>query len=304
MGSLNERVDGMRTAGVNVGVDVGGTFSDLIAYDPVSGRFTVAKVPTTPDDQSVGFLVGLCALAISIGTIGPLVHGTTVGTNAVLERKGARCGLITTRGFRDALELGRRTRPTTYGMVGSFEALIPREMRLEVEERMDAFGNALIPLDENSVRKAIRQLLESGAESLLIHFLHSYRNPLHEEQCLEIAKPLWPNEYITIGSRVLREIREFERGSTAAINAYLRPVITRYIGRLNSKLAADNFGSEILITQANGGTMSAKIACEKAVETVLSGPAAGVLSAARIADRAGYPNVITGGWEEPASTLR
>ena len=158
-----------------IGVDVGGTFSDLIAFDARSGRFLVAKVPTTPDDQSVGFLNGLGALGMALDRIGVLIHGTTVGTNAVLERKGARCGLITTRGFRDALELGRRTRPTTYGMVGTFEALIPREMRIEVSERMDAFGNVLVPLDEEEVRKAAGALMEQGAESLLIHFLHAYR---------------------------------------------------------------------------------------------------------------------------------
>ena len=242
----------------------------------------------------MGFLQGLAALGVPLDAIAVLIHGTTVGTNAVLERKGARCGLITTRGFRDALELGRRTRPTTYGMVGTFEALIPREMRIEVDERMDAFGNVLTPLDEEAVHAALRRLLADGAESLLIHFLHSYQNPAHEERCLELAASLWPNEYITLGSRVLREIREFERGSTAAVNAYLRPVIANYIGRLRTKLTEGNFGSELLITQANGGTMSAKVACEKAVETVLSGPAAGVLSAARIAEQAGFPNVITG----------
>jgi len=289
-----ERVEDMTVAGASVGVDVGGTFSDLIAFDVRSGRFLVAKVPTTPDDQSVGFLNGLGALGMSLDRIGVLIHGTTVGTNAVLERKGARCGLITTRGFRDALELGRRTRPTTYGMVGTFEALIPREMRIEVSERMDAFGNVLVPLDEEEVRKAAGALVEQGAESLLIHFLHAYQNPAHEEQCLSLVRDIWPNEHVTLGSSILREIREFERGSTAAVNAYLRPVITRYIGRLERELKSGDFGSELLITQANGGTMSAKLACEKAVETVLSGPAAGAISAARIAEQAGFPNVIAG----------
>jgi N-methylhydantoinase A len=137
-----------------IGVDVGGTFTDLLALDPTSGVFRVAKVPSTPEDQSVGFIAGLAVL----------VHGTTVATNGVLERKGARCGLITTAGFRDALELGRRTRPNPYGMTGSFEALIPRDLRTEVPERIDTAGRVLTPLDDTAVRQAISRLRDRGAE--------------------------------------------------------------------------------------------------------------------------------------------
>jgi N-methylhydantoinase A len=276
------------------GVDVGGTFSDLIAFDPATNRFLTAKVPTTVEDQSIGFLSGIAAMGITPRSIGVLVHGTTVGTNAVLERKGALCGLITTRGFRDVLELGRRTRPQPYGMYGSFEALVPREMRVEVDERLDGMGNVVTPLDVAQVEAAIETLLQRGAESLLIHFLHSYLNPVHEEQCLAIAQACWPNGHVTAGSRVLREIREFERGSTAAINAYLQPVITRYISRLERELKASGFESELMLTKANGGTIAAPIACERAVETVLSGPAAGAIAAARLGSAAGYGNLIAG----------
>ncbi|MEP7240320.1 MAG: hydantoinase/oxoprolinase family protein, partial [Devosia sp.] len=212
----------------------------------------------------------------------------------VLERKGAVCGLITTRGFRDVLELGRRTRRQNYGMVGSFEALIPREFRHEVDERLDGMGNVVVPLDEDQVRKAVKTLKDMGAQSLLIHFLHSYQNPAHEERCFEIVREAWDNDFITVGSRILREIREFERGSTAAINAYLQPVITKYVSRLATELRRSNFRSELLITKANGGTMAAAMACERAVETVLSGPAAGAIAAARIAEAAGYANIIAG----------
>src|SRR5271170_3340701 len=134
-----------------IGVDVGGTFTDLLALDPAAGLFRVAKVPSTPEDQSIGFLAGLDVLGIDRKAVAALIHGTTVATNAVLERKGARCGLVTTAGFRDVLELGRRTRPNAYGMTGSFEALIPRELRVEVTERVDAAGRVLIPLDEAEV---------------------------------------------------------------------------------------------------------------------------------------------------------
>src|SRR5215467_7469679 len=160
-----------------IGVDVGGTFTDFLALDPAAGAFRVAKVPSTPEDQSIGFLAGLDALAVDCGAIAALVHGTTVATNAVLERKGARCGLITTAGFRDILELGRRTRPNPYGMTGSFEALIPRDLRAEVPERIDAAGRILTPLDEAAVRQEVHRLRERGAEAFVIHFIHAYANP-------------------------------------------------------------------------------------------------------------------------------
>src|SRR5258708_33444540 len=141
-----------------IGVDVGGTFTDLLALDPASGVFRVAKVPSTPEDQSIGFLAGLSALETDLAAVAALVHGTTVATNAVLERKGARCGLITTAGFRDVLELGRRTRPNPYGMTGSFEALIPRDLRAEVPERIDAAGRGVTPLDDAAVKQAAETL--------------------------------------------------------------------------------------------------------------------------------------------------
>src|SRR5271163_2753666 len=146
-----------------IGVDVGGTFTDLLALDPERGVFRVAKVLSTPEDQSIGFIAGLAELETDLAAVAALVHGTTVATNAVLERKGARCGLVTTAGFRDVLELGRRTRPNAYGMTGSFEALIPRELRVEVAERVDAAGRVLVPLDEAEVCRAVQSLLDRGA---------------------------------------------------------------------------------------------------------------------------------------------
>src|SRR6516164_9911544 len=195
-----------------IGGDVGGTFTDLLALDPERGVFRVAKVPSTPEDQSVGFIDGLAVLEADLAAIAALVHGTTVATNAVLERKGARCGLITTAGFRDILELGRRTRPNPYGMTGSFEALIPRDLRAEVPERIDAAGRILTPLDEAAVRQEVRRLRERRADALVIHFIHAYANPAHEQRCAEIAREIWPNRFVTLGSDILREVREFERG--------------------------------------------------------------------------------------------
>ena len=178
-----------------IGVDVGGTFTDLLALDPESGVFRVAKVPSTPEDQSVGFIAGLAALETDLAAVAALVHGTTVATNAVLERKGARCGLITTAGFRDVLELGRRTRPNPYGMTGSFEALIPRDLRTEVAERIDAAGRVLTPLDEAAVRQAVHRLRDRGAEALVIHFIHCLRQPgaratLRRNRAGDLAQPV------------------------------------------------------------------------------------------------------------------
>ncbi|MBV9014514.1 MAG: hydantoinase/oxoprolinase family protein, partial [Alphaproteobacteria bacterium] len=224
--------------------------------------------------------------------VAALVHGTTVATNAVLERKGARCGLITTAGFRDVLELGRRTRPNPYGMTGSFEALIPRELRAEVPERVDAAGRVLTPLDETAVRREAHRLRERGAEALVIHFIHSYANPAHERRCAEIAREIWPNPFVTLGSDILREVREFERGSTAALNGYVQPIVSRYLGRLSPNLRGAGPSNELLVMQGNGGMMAAGTAVGLAVHTVMSGPAAGAIAAARIGVQAGYPNLV------------
>ena len=271
-----------------IGVDVGGTFTDFLALDLERGVFRVAKVPSTPEDQSVGFIAGLSVLDIDLVAVAALVHGT----NAVLERKGARCGLITTAGFRDVLELGRRTRPNPYGMTGSFEALIPRDLRAEVPERIDAAGRVLTPLDEAAVRREVQRLRERGAEALVIHFIHSYANPSHEQRCAEIARELWPNRFVTLGSDILREVREFERGSTAALNGYVQPIVSRYLGRLSQNLRGAGLENELLVMQGNGGMMAAGTAGDLAVHTVLSGPAAGAIAAARIGAQAGYPNLV------------
>jgi len=275
-----------------IGVDVGGTFTDLLALDPEGGFFRVAKVPSTPEDQSVGFIAGLSRLNTDLAAVAALVHGTTVATNAVLERKGARCGLITTAGFRDVLELGRRTRPNPYGMTGSFEALIPRDLRAEVPERIDAAGRILTPLDEAAVRREVDRLRECGAEALVIHFVHAYANPVHEQRCAQIAREIWANQFVTLGSDILREVREFERGSTAALNGYVQQIVSRYLGRLSQNLRGAGLGDELLVMQGNGGMMAAGTAVDLAVHTILSGPAAGAIAAACIGSQAGHPNLV------------
>ena len=274
-------------------MDVGGTFTDLLLVDPDSAAMRIAKVPSTPADQSDGFMAGLAALGEAAGGFETVVHGTTVGTNAVLERKGVRCALITTQGFRDTLELGRRTRPNPWGMFGSFDPIVPRERRFEVAERIDASGTVVTPLDEDTVREAVEAARATGAEALVIHFIHAYLNPDHERRAGAIAREVWPDAPITLGSDILREVREFERGSTAALNGYIQPIMTRYLERIAGRLKTGAVESELLVMQGNGGMMTAGIAGEKAVQTVMSGPAAGVIAAAHLGAAAGFPNLIS-----------
>jgi N-methylhydantoinase A len=276
-----------------IGVDVGGTFTDLILLEEGGGEPRVAKVPSTPDNQALGVFAALAETGEALAGIQTIVHGTTVTTNAMLERKISQAGLITTKGFRDVLELGRRTRPKPYGLKGWFEPLIPREHRLEVAERLDAEGEVLVPLDEAEVRRAAEALRDASCEALVIHFLHSYVNPEHERRAAAVAAEVWPNGYITMGHDVLSEYREYERGVTAAVNACIQPVLDRYISRLRDGLAERGYPRDLLVMRGNGGTVSSRIVAETAVKTVMSGPASGVMAAAYTAKAARIENVIT-----------
>ena len=276
-----------------IGVDVGGTFTDVFFLDEESGRPAVAKVPSVHGDQSRSFIDGICSHAPDFSEIATIVHGTTVGTNALLERKGARTGIITTRGFRDVLEMRRRDRPRTWGLWGQFEPVVPRDLRLEVNERVLADGTLHTPVDLEQVTAAAHQLQVQGCEAVCLFFINAYANPENEITALHRLREVWPNEYVTAASEILPEIREFERVSTATLNAYLQPVIANYLERLEQSLAADGFGGEVLIVQSNGGVMSLNTARHLPVRTALSGPAAGVIAATRIASSCGFSNVIT-----------
>jgi N-methylhydantoinase A len=276
-----------------VGIDVGGTFTDLLAIDPETREVKLAKVPTTVDNQAIGFMAALASASLDPAVLQAVVHGTTTTTNALLERKIAKVGLITTQGFRDVLELGRRTRPQPYGLRGTFRPMIDREVRLEVPERMDADGKVLTPLDEAAVAEAAKELLAQGCEAVVIHFLHSYINPAHERRAAEIVRGLWPNAYVTAGHVILSEYREYERGVTAAVNASVQPVLDRYLSRLRKELGAKGFDRDLLVMQGNGGTISSQLIAEAAVNTVMSGPASGVMAAAYTGRASGHPNLIT-----------
>lgn len=280
-------------AGLVAGVDVGGTFTDLMILDPATGEVRLAKVPTTLPNQSGGVLAAFESAGVALADVDLIVHGTTTTTNAVLERALCKTGLITTAGFRDVLELGRRTRPNAYGMTGQFVPVIPRDLRLEVPERIDAMGRIVTVLDEGALRRVVQELADAGCESLVIHFLHAYANPAHEMRAAEIAREIWPTPYITCGHALLSESREFERGVTAAVNASVQPLLERYVARLAGELRARGYQRDLLVMNGNGGMVTAENVSREAVKTVMSGPASGVMAAVATGRRAGMPNLLT-----------
>jgi N-methylhydantoinase A len=277
-----------------IGVDVGGTFTDVFVLDEATGTAQVAKVPTTRPDQSGGFLDGIRMKVDDLGTVSVIVHGTTAGTNALLERKGARIGIITTEGLRDVLEMRRRDRPRTWGLRGDFVPIVPRDLRLEVSERTLADGTIRTAVDIDAVTAAARTLMDEGCLACAVLFANSYANPENERIAVAAVREIWPNAHVSASSEILPEIREFERFSTTALNAYLQPEVSGYIDRLETALKSDGFAGEFMIVQSNGGVMDVATAAKVPVRTALSGPAAGVIAAGYIAQAAGFPNVITG----------
>ncbi len=276
-----------------IGVDVGGTFTDVFAWDEAAGRVTTTKVPSTRGDQSKGFIEGIGQLVPAFGDIRTIVHGTTVGTNALLERKGARTGIVTTQGFRDVLEMRRRDRPTTWGLRGAYTPVVDRRDRREVAERVLADGTVLERVSPDAVKTEAQALREAGCEALCVFFVNGYANAANERIAVEAVRSVWPNAYVTAATEILPEIREFERLSTATLNAYLQPVVSSYLDRLESGLDTQGFGGQVLIVQSNGGVMSVDSAKRTPVRTALSGPAAGVIAAQAIAQAAGVENIVT-----------
>jgi len=275
-----------------VGVDIGGTFTDFFRFEEGTRTFHVHKVPSSRGNEAVGFLEGLAQLGAT-SAAGSIIHGTTVGTNALIERRGGRIGIITTRGFRDVLEMRRRDRPRTWGLWGDFTPVADRDMRLEVDERTLADGTIRRAVDLAAVRSAAATLRAKGAQALAIVFINAYANPENELAALAVARAAWPNEHVTASHQVLPEIREFERSSTTALNAYLQPVVGAYLHGLEQALEGQRFAGSLHIVQSNGGGMSVTTARRLPVRTALSGPAAGVIAGAAIARAAGFGNVIT-----------
>jgi N-methylhydantoinase A len=276
-----------------VGIDVGGTFTDLY-WTPDGGQPVTVKVPSSPGDPSLALLTALEHAGVPGSGANLLVHGTTIATNAVIERRGARCALITTRGFRDVLELGRRDRPKMYGLDGVQQPLIARDLRFEVNERLDANGGVVRELDESEVTELGQRLSEVDIQAIVISFLHAYADPRHEQLAARALKKINPQREIVCSHDVCNEYFEFERTSTAAVQGYLQPLVAEYARKLATRLDDSGYAGETLIMQSNGGVIPLEQMGARAANVVRSGPAAGVMAAAHIASRAGYDHVITG----------
>ncbi len=290
----------------SIGVDVGGTFTDFFAFNEDSGQTHVGKRPSTPDDPGRAILLGLeelsggagenegVATAFELGDVGRLAHGTTVATNALIQRKGAEVALVTTKGFRDLLEIGRQVRPHMYDLNRDFPPpLIPRERRFEIGERITADGAVHLPVDEDGLEAVIAALGASGVKACAVCFLFAFLNPRHEELVAERLRAALPDLEISLSSQVQPEFREYERFTTTVINAYLQPVLSRYVARLEDGLASLAPGAALGINQSSGGLMSPARSRSFPVRTALSGPAAGVVGALHVARRADRPNIIT-----------
>jgi N-methylhydantoinase A len=283
-----------------LGVDVGGTFTDLFLVDDADHRQWRVKTPSTPSDPSQGVLTGvsrICdAAGIAPADLGNVVHGTTVATNAVLESKGARVGLITTQGFGQILHLARSQTPGPLaGWIIMVKPDPPASLAdtREAVERMDARGNALVAVDRDQVAGVINELIDNGVESLTISLINSYVNGAHEQEIAEIVESLHPGFPVTISSAVLPEFREYERTLTACMNSYVRPQVASYVDRLQSSLSGLGVRTDVDILRSDAGVMTPREAAQNPVYGVLSGPSGGVAGALYVAARAGYPNVLT-----------
>ncbi|MBB5751622.1 hydantoinase/oxoprolinase family protein [Prosthecomicrobium pneumaticum] len=284
----------------NVGIDVGGTFTDLVAINE-HGEIRATKTPSTPD-QSDGVINALARLAGELGEdlsaflagLPMIVHGTTVATNALLEYDGARVGLITTKGFRDEIEFRRSYKESVFDpRLKPPHPIVPRRSRLGVSERVDFKGNVLTPLDEDEVRAAVADLKAQGVTSVAICYLFSFVNPAHERRTAEIVREMMPDAFLSLSCDVLPEIREFERVSTTVVNAFVGPRVHAYLSHLESRLREKGFGGELFIIQSNGGVLSADEAGRYAVNTLLSGPAGGVTAGSFLGTMSGHDNLIT-----------
>ena len=270
---------------MRLGIDIGGTFTDLVLLDEVSGEMWFGKTLTTYGDPTDGIIAGMHAVladaSASPEKVTNVVHGTTLVTNAVIERKGAKTGLITTAGFRDVLELGRELRYDIYDLgIVMPEPLVPRDLRLGVVERTDAHGTVRQELDENGLAEAVDRLAAEGVESVAVVFLHSYANPSNERRAAEIIRDRQPGMYVSLSCEVMPEIREFERTSATAMNAYVQPVTDRYLARLEGRLRDEGFEGVLHIVVSSGRLTTVEGARERPVQLLESGPAGGTMAAA------------------------
>ena len=286
-------------ASCTLAIDVGGTFTDVTLADAATGTTWITKTPSTPHDLSVGFMTGIQKI-LMLGRLGPadimrVFHGTTIATNAILEGKTAPMGLLTTKGFKYVLEIGRHDIPregNLYGWIKPTRPVTPDRI-FEVSERLDVTGQVLTPFDEADCRRAVQRLRRLGVPSIAVVFLHAYVNPLHEQQAARMIAQEYPEAVVSLSSEVLPQFREFERSMATVLNAAVMPHVSRYLNLLRGKLDTAQIRAPLLIMKSNGGVTSAETAARQAIHTALSGPAAGVIGAVNVAHSAGYSNIIS-----------
>jgi N-methylhydantoinase A len=283
----------MGQARFRIGIDVGGTFTDIVVCDGADGALSLHKVPTTPQDIALGLMAGLRKSGVPAAGIAEIAHGTTVATNAVLERKGARTGLLTTAGFRDILELRDGRRRTLLGRQRAFEPLVPRQWRREVAGRLDASGAVVQPLREEEVKAAAEGLLELGVEALAVVFLHADRNGFHERRAREILDGFWPNRHLVLGSEACAFPDERLRTATAALAAYLTPLMVRYVESLERGLREVGTGAPFRFIESAGGSCAPEQVRSAPLRTILSGPAGGATAGASLANLLGIDAAVT-----------
>ena len=283
----------MAASRIRLSADVGGTFTDVAAFDETTGEFQLGKALSTPARLVTGIENGVAKARADFRATRLFLHGTTVAINTILERTGAKCALLTTQGFRDIYEIGRVNRPESYNLFfRRHEPLIERDLRYEIRERVDSAGKVLIRLDEEQVQAAVADAVAQGAQAIAILFLHSYRNPAHEQRVKEIVAQRHPQLFITASHELSQEYREFERTSTAAANAYVGPRVRHYLDEMGEHLADSGFGGEFLIVQSTGGLFGIDEARDACIHMLESGPAAGVIGTKALCDRIGLGNAI------------
>ena len=286
-------------ASCTLAIDVGGTFTDVTLADAATGNMWTTKTPSTPHDLSVGFMTGIQKI-LTLGRSGPtdimrVFHGTTTATNAILEGKTAPMGLLTTKGFKYVLEIGRHDIPregNLYGWIKPTRPVTPDRI-FEVSERIDVAGQVLTPFDEDDCRRAVQRLRQLGVPSIAVVFLHAYANPLHEQRAARIIAQEYPEAVVSLSSEVLPQFREFERSMATILNAAVMPHVSCYLNLLRGKLDEAQIGAPLLIMKSNGGVTSAQTAARQAIHTALSGPAAGVIGAVSVAHAAGFSDIIS-----------
>ena len=278
---------------LRLSADIGGTFTDVAGFDEATGELRLGKTLTTPSRLVDGIQGGVAKAGASFADARLLLHGTTIAVNTILERKGARCALLTTQGFRDVYEIGRINRPEAYNLFfQKHQPLIERALRFEIRERIDAQGRVLIKLDENEVLRAAAAAVAAGVEAIAILFLHSYQNSAHEKRVKELIENAYPQLFITASHELSQEYREFERTSTVAANAYVGPRVKNYLEDLRGRVSEQNFAGSLLIVQSNGGLFDVEDAKRSCIRMLKSGPAAGVIGAKALCDGIGLRNAI------------